>query len=64
MLPSRFLVPRDSPDAVVRVGGKDVRLTNIAKPFWPELGITKGDPCGTTRTCRPCCCLTCAIAPW
>ena len=27
----------------MRVGGKDVRLTNLAKPFWPELGITKGD---------------------
>jgi len=22
---------------------KDVRLTNLDKPFWPELGITKGD---------------------
>ena len=39
----RLLIPRDSADAVVRAGGKDVRLTNLAKPFWPELGITKGD---------------------
>ena len=23
--------------------GKDVQLTNLDKPFWPELGITKGD---------------------
>src|SRR5688572_17921081 len=22
---------------------KEVRLTNLDKPFWPELGITKGD---------------------
>src|SRR5919112_3627608 len=25
------------------VEGKDVQLTNLDKPFWPELGITKGD---------------------
>src|SRR5215208_6460420 len=42
-MPRRFLIPRDSLDAVVRVAGKDVRLTNLSKPFWPELGITKGD---------------------
>jgi bifunctional non-homologous end joining protein LigD len=29
--------------ATLRVTGKDVRLTNLDKPFWPELGITKGD---------------------
>jgi bifunctional non-homologous end joining protein LigD len=27
----------------VKVGGRTVRLTNLHKPFWPELGITKGD---------------------
>jgi len=27
----------------VNAGGKAVRLTNLNKPFWPELGITKGD---------------------
>ena len=26
----------------VRVDGKDVKLTNLDKPFWPELGVTKG----------------------
>src|ERR1051325_8911790 len=25
------------------VGGRVVTLTNLHKPFWPELGITKGD---------------------
>jgi bifunctional non-homologous end joining protein LigD len=25
------------------VDGRDVRLTNLEKPFWPERGITKGD---------------------
>lgn len=29
--------------AKVRVDGHDVQLTNLDKPFWPELGITKGD---------------------
>ncbi len=29
--------------AKVRVEGKDVQLTNLDKPFWPELGISKGD---------------------
>ena len=25
------------------MAGKEVRLTNLDKPFWPEIGITKGD---------------------
>ncbi len=29
--------------ATLRVDGKDVKLTNLDKPFWPELGVTKGD---------------------
>jgi bifunctional non-homologous end joining protein LigD len=32
-----------SGSATVRVAGKDVKLTNLEKPFWPELGVTKGD---------------------
>jgi bifunctional non-homologous end joining protein LigD len=30
-------------DAKVVVDGREVRLTNLDKPFWPELGVTKGD---------------------
>ncbi len=41
--PGRFPIPRDREAAVVRPDGKDVALTNLRKPFWPELGITKGD---------------------
>jgi bifunctional non-homologous end joining protein LigD len=37
-----FLVPAEG-DAVVVANGRDVRLTNLHKPFWPELHITKGD---------------------
>ena len=29
--------------ATVSVEGKDVKLTNLDKPFWPDLGITKGN---------------------
>ena len=36
-------IPRDVNDVVVKVDGREVRLTNLHKPFWPELGITKGD---------------------
>ena len=35
-------VPKAGTETLV-VEGKSVRLTNLDKPFWPELGITKGD---------------------
>ena len=33
----------DAENATVQMHGRRVRLTNLKKPFWPELGITKGD---------------------
>ncbi len=36
-------IPRDADDVVVQASGREVRLTNVNKLFWPELGITKGD---------------------
>jgi bifunctional non-homologous end joining protein LigD len=36
-------IPRGRSEAEVRVEGRAIRLTNLAKPFWPELGITKRD---------------------
>jgi bifunctional non-homologous end joining protein LigD len=36
-------IPVDSAEAIVKAGGRSVKLTNLGKPFWPELGITKGD---------------------
>jgi bifunctional non-homologous end joining protein LigD len=36
-------IPRDAREAMIDAGGREVRLTNLAKPFWPEDGITKGD---------------------
>ncbi len=39
---SRPTIPTDRDNVIVRVGGQEVRLTNLRKPFWPALGITKG----------------------
>ena len=36
-------IPRDIDHATIELGPKRVILTNLRKPFWPELGITKGD---------------------
>jgi bifunctional non-homologous end joining protein LigD len=36
-------IPRDQDHAVIAVDDKEVRLTNLRKIFWPELGLTKGD---------------------
>ena len=39
---SRILIPADVDNATLTVAGREVRLTNLRKPFWPERGITKG----------------------
>jgi bifunctional non-homologous end joining protein LigD len=38
-------VRREDPDLppVIRKGKRELRLSNLDKPFWPEEGITKGD---------------------
>jgi len=38
----RLALPNDIDNVELRVGGRDVRLTNLRKPFWPQRGITKG----------------------
>ena len=35
-------IPTDRDNVIVAIGGREVRLTNLRKPFWPALGITKG----------------------
>ncbi len=40
--PASIAIPTDRTNAVVAVGRREVSLTNLDKPFWPELGITKG----------------------
>jgi bifunctional non-homologous end joining protein LigD len=39
----RVIIPTDLNDVTLTVDGREVRLTNLRKPFWPERGITKGD---------------------
>ena len=36
-------IPAGAVNVELTVAGKNVALTNLQKPFWPELGITKGD---------------------
>jgi bifunctional non-homologous end joining protein LigD len=40
---ARRTIPRDQDNVVLTVEGKEVRLTNLRKIFWPALGLTKGD---------------------
>ncbi|PYO05713.1 MAG: hypothetical protein DMD75_27180 [Candidatus Rokuibacteriota bacterium] len=37
------MIPTDVDTVEMRAGQRVVHLTNLRKPFWPELGITKGD---------------------
>ncbi len=36
-------IPRDRDNVTLQVEGREVRLTNLPKIFWPALGLTKGD---------------------
>ncbi|MGZ8938560.1 MAG: non-homologous end-joining DNA ligase LigD, partial [Limisphaerales bacterium] len=38
-----FELPANAVDVELEIEGKTVKLTNLKKPFWPDLGITKGD---------------------
>ncbi|HSL24308.1 MAG TPA: non-homologous end-joining DNA ligase [Vicinamibacterales bacterium] len=40
---ARTTIPAARNDAELTVGGRAVRLTNLNKPFWPDLGLTKRD---------------------
>jgi len=40
--PARIDVPKGR-EAVVAIGDREVKLTNLEKVFWPELGLTKRD---------------------
>jgi bifunctional non-homologous end joining protein LigD len=39
----RVEIPRDRDSVVLELDRRTVQLTNLRKPFWPALGITKGD---------------------
>lgn len=39
----RLHIPRDLDNVILSVGRQEVRLTNLRKVFWAELGLTKAD---------------------
>jgi bifunctional non-homologous end joining protein LigD len=41
--PPRVEIPRDLDETVLTIGKRDVKLTNLRKVFWRELGLTKRD---------------------
>jgi bifunctional non-homologous end joining protein LigD len=43
-MPAKSLtIPRDRDNVLLPVGKREVRLTNLRKIFWSDLGLTKGD---------------------
>lgn len=45
--------PLSSDDLVVTVGGRDVKLTHLAKTYFPDDGVTKGDVLAWYRKIAP-----------
>jgi bifunctional non-homologous end joining protein LigD len=43
MSPATVVIPTTTDNVILKVDGREVRLTNLRKPFWPELNITKGN---------------------
>src|SRR5688572_24782198 len=39
----RLVLPKSKQNVEVELEGRVVKLTNLEKPFWPELGLTKRD---------------------
>ena len=39
----RVTIPQDVEDVVLSLDGRDVKLTNLGKVFWKDLGLTKRD---------------------
>jgi bifunctional non-homologous end joining protein LigD len=39
----KLVIPTDANDVLLKFGTREVRLTNLRKPFWKKLGITKRD---------------------
>ncbi len=41
MAVKRVVIPTDTNEVILKFGPREVRLTNLGKPFWKKLGITK-----------------------
>jgi len=39
----KLIIPTDGNEVVLKFGPREVRLTNLRKPFWKKLGISKRD---------------------
>jgi bifunctional non-homologous end joining protein LigD len=39
----RLVIPSDVDNAVLNIAGREVRVTNLRKVFWPVVGLMKGD---------------------
>ena len=39
---ARLDIPQNLDDVTLAIGAREVALTNLRKPFWPDLGLTKG----------------------
>ena len=39
----RVVLPTDANDVILKFGAREIRLTNLKKPFWKKLGINKRD---------------------
>jgi bifunctional non-homologous end joining protein LigD len=39
----RVTIPRDLDEVTLAIGEREVKLTNLGKPFWPERGLAKRD---------------------
>src|SRR6478672_2735461 len=40
---SKIDIPKNAEHIELKIGGREVKLTNLKKLFWPELKITKRD---------------------
>jgi bifunctional non-homologous end joining protein LigD len=43
VIDAKALIPPDQKEMVLDLGGKQVKLTNLQKVYWPDDGISKGD---------------------
>lgn len=40
---TKVMIPSGEASVTLNFGGRELRLTNLLKKFWPALGVTKGD---------------------
>jgi hypothetical protein len=41
MSPATLAIPTNTDNVILKVDGREVRLTNLRKLFWPERKVTK-----------------------